>query len=283
MNSQNWWRVLRAFWRTTSERNLDLIAAGIAFYGMLAIFPAVAAVIALWGFVSDPGVIQTQFDLLATFVPEQAMALLEGQIRALVAANDSTLRWTTALSTLAALWMTRAGVGALMRGLNAAYGTRPRDGLMRIGNVILLTLAMIMVALVALAGIVVTPVILAFLPAGGWTAPLLSVSRWVLVIAVVMLGLGLIYRYGPNHKGRRTRWISPGAVFALLVWAVASFGLSAYLTNFGNYNQVYGSIGAVIALLMWFFISAYAILLGAVLNAEIARTRPPGPSPEPRG
>jgi len=268
------WRLLMSIWRASSARHVDLIAAGVAFYAMLAIFPAVAAIIALWGFVSDPGVIRTQLELLRSFVPEQALALLEGQVSDLIAANDSTLGWTTLVSTGAALWSTRAGVSALIRGLNATHGTRPRSGLGSYLAAILLTAALVLVALVALAGIVVTPLVLAFLPQGGWIAPILSVSRWIVVIVVVLFGLGLIYRYGPNHEHARPAWISPGAVFALLIWAAASTGFSVYLANFGNYNQVYGSIGAVIALLMWFFISAYVVLLGAALNAEIARRDP---------
>ena len=263
-------RVLKRVWVATGERNLDLIAAGVAFYAMLAVFPAVAAVIALWGFWSDPVIVENQLDLLRRFIPAEAFLLLRGQVDALVRANSSTLGWTTIISIGAALWATRAGVAALIRGVNTVYGTRPRTGFWHWVAAIAMTFALIAIALTALISVVVVPVALVFLPLGPATGFALSAARWVLVVIVFLTGLGLLYRYGPNVETSRPAWVSPGAVFALVIWAAASVGFSVYLSNFGTYNQIYGSIGAVIALLMWFFISAYAVLLGAVLNAEIS-------------
>jgi len=263
-------RVLKRVWDATTERNLDLVAAGVAFYAMLAIFPAVAAVIALWGFWSDPVIIESQLALMQEFIPPEAYGLLQGQVHALISANSSTLGWTTLISIGAALWATRAGVAALIRGVNTVYGTRPRSGFWQWVAAILMTFALIAIALIALVGVIVVPVVLVFLPLGPATEWALTFARWGLVVIVFLAGLGLIYRYGPNLQDGRPRWVSPGAIVALLIWAMASVGFSVYLTNFGAYNQIYGSIGAVIALLMWFFISAYAVLLGAVLNAEIS-------------
>ena len=259
-----------ALWRQTDDRHLDLIAAGVAFYAMLAVFPAVAAVIALWGFVSDPRVVEEQLGLLQGVIPPEAFALLAGQVRALIATNDSALGLTTALSTGAAIWSARAGVGALLRGLNAIYGIERRGGFLHAVTALGFTGALVAVALLTLASLVGVPVVLAYLPLGAWTELALTLLRWGVALSVMLLGLGVVYRYGPNRP-HRPPWISVGAVVALGLWAVASLGLTLYLRNFGSYNEVYGSIGAVIALLMWFFISAYAVLLGAAVNAQVER------------
>lgn len=265
------WRIAAGVLRAVSARNLDLISAGVAFYAMLAIFPAVAALIALWGFLSDPAVIEAQVATLDGFIPEEAYGVLSRQVSALVQTNTSTLGWATLISTSAALWSTRTGVGALLRGLNAAFGTEPRAGFGHTIWAIVMTVTLICVALFALASIVVAPVALSFFQLGAQTDVALRFVRWSVTILVILGVLGLMYRHGPNHTGPRPAWISAGAILAIVIWAAGSAGFTLYLGNFGNYNEVYGSIGAVIALLMWFFLSAYCVLIGAALNAEISR------------
>ena len=256
-------------------RNLSLISAGVAFYAMLAIFPALAAVIALWGVFSDPALIDDQVTLLRRFIPGDAFTLFEAQVDALINANDSTLGYTTLISLGAALWSTRAGVSALIRGLNAVYSAPHRTGFKRAFAALLLTVCLIAMSLIALSGIVVFPIALALLPLGEFAEDTFETLRWILVTSAVVLGLGLIYRFGPNHQTAylKTGWISPGALVALGIWGAASWAFSLYLANFGKYNEVYGSIGAVVALLMWFYISAWVVLLGATLNCELARRR----------
>lgn len=252
------------------QRNVGLISAGVAFFSILAIFPGLAAVIALFGFLADPGVINEQMTLLREFAPDEAFRLLNSQVGALLSANQSTLGWATLISTAAALWAARAGVAALQRGLNAIYGADNRTTFWQVLSALGLTVALVAVVLVALLAVVVVPVALALIPLGPLSGPTLAVVPWVVALGVLVLGLGLIYRFGPNHGpgGHRHR-VAPGVVLAVVVWAVASMGFSYYLKNFGSYNEVYGSIGAVIALLMWFYIGAYVILLGACLNAEM--------------
>ncbi|TDT73089.1 membrane protein [Litoreibacter halocynthiae] len=254
-------------------RNLSLISAGVAFYAMLAIFPALAALIALWGVFSDPNLIDEQVTLLSSFIPGDAFRLFETQVDVLINANDSTLGYTTLISLMAALWSTRAGVSALIRGLNAVYSAPHRTGIRRTFAALLLTMCLIAMSLIALTGIVVFPIALALLPLGEYAGDMFELLRWVVVISAVVLGLGLIYRFGPNHKTPhlRTSWVSPGALVALVIWGTASWAFSLYLANFGKYNEVYGSIGAVVALLMWFYISAWVVLLGATLNCELSR------------
>ncbi|WP_226782987.1 YihY/virulence factor BrkB family protein [Oceaniglobus trochenteri] len=268
-----WWRAGKSVFRGMDELNLGLIAAGVAFYGMLAIFPAVAAIIALWGVVSDPIIVQNQLDLLQDFMPAQAFDILNSQVQRLISTRSSALGWATIISMLAALWSTRAGVASLIRGLNAIYRVGNRTSFRQVLVALGMTLSLIGVALVALASVVIAPIILLLLPLGPLTELALSAARWVIALAVVLFGLSVIYRFGPNRRNQRPRWFTAGAAVAMLIWAAASYGFSFYLANFGKYNEIYGTLGAVIALLMWFYISAYVVLLGGFLNAELDRAR----------
>jgi len=163
----------------------------------------------------------------------------------------------------------------LIRGLNAVYSAPQRTGAKRAVAALLLTVCLIAMSLVALAGIVIFPLVLAVLPLGEYAEDTFAMWRWVVVIIAVVLGLGLIYRFGPNHQTGylRSSWVSPGALVAIVIWGTASWGFSLYLANFGKYNEVYGSIGAVVALLMWFYISAWVVLFGATLNRELAHRK----------
>lgn len=254
-----------------SETNLDLIAAGVAFYAMLAVFPAAAAVIALFGFFADPGIVEEQMALLRNLVPPEAFVIVDQQVSDLIATQSRTLGWATLLSLFAALWSTRAGVSAMSRGLNAIYGTRPRSGVWQTLNVLMMTLLLVGLVICALAVVVVVPAVLAFLPLGGLEARSLELARLLLMVAVWLIGLRILYQFGPNHASETPKRTWPGSVCALLLWGAASWGFSLYVSNFGSYNRVYGSIGAVVILLMWFFISAYAVLLGAALNRALDR------------
>lgn len=254
-----------------SRRHLGLIAAGVAFYGLLAIFPAITSVVTLWGFFADPELVEQQVEDYRNMIPEDAYDILAAQIHAIASGPKEVLGWASALSILTALWATRAGVAAMIGGLNAVYGVPPRGGLRSQGAAILLTLILIGVSLVALAVVVVVPVVLSYLPLGPFTGFVLELLRWLIGAGVVLLGIGILYRLGPNRQARRSPLLSPGSVLAVVLWGVVSWGFSTYLEDFGRYNEVYGSLGAVIALLMWFYLSALMVLVGALVNAELER------------
>lgn len=273
------WHLLTTVWSTAERSNLGLIAAGVAFFAMFAIFPAIAALIAVFGLVADPGVVEGQLDMMADFIPQEAFGLFKDQIDRLLSTRTETLGWATIVSISLALWSARAGVAALMRGLNAISGARNRGGLRHYAVALLLTACLIGIAVAALLVVVVAPIILAFLPLGTLTTVALQALRWLMALFILMAALGLLYRFGPNERGHRTGWVTPGAAMVVVLWIVASVGFSIYLTNFGSYNEVYGSIGAVIALLMWLYISAYLVLMGAVLNLTLEADRTPDSDP----
>ena len=266
--------LLRRFWAylvgvaEVSDRcQLGLMAAGVAFFGFLAVFPAAAAAIAILGFAYNPALVSEQMVVLDDFLPPAAYHLLEDQVHALVNANSSTLGWTTVLSIAFALWSARAGIGALIQGLNAVHGHPQRVFLEHTLQAVVMTLFLILIALAVVVAGFVVPVLLKVLPLGEASARTLEVVNAAVGLSVVTLGTSLIYRYGPNHATTRPPLVTPGLVLAVVLWIAASRGLMVYLANFGSYNQIYGSIGAVVALMMWFYLGAYAVLLGAALDA----------------
>ncbi len=265
------WRLVANALAMADQANLGLIAAGVAFFAMFAIFPALAAIIAVFGLVADPSIVESQLELMRDVIPTEAFYLFDAQISRLLGARADTLGWATALSTGVALWSARAGVAALMRGLNAIKGEPNRGGIGHYAVALLLTICLVGIAVIALLIVVIAPIVLAFLPLGGVAALALEAIRWSVALFILLAALALLYRFGPNTVDVRTGWVSPGAIVVVVVWIAASVGFSAYLRNFGSYNEVYGSIGAVIALLMWLYISAYLVLLGAVLNVVLHR------------
>ncbi len=265
------WRLLSATWLLAGRKQVSLIAAGVAFFGMFALFPGMAAIIAIFGLVADPFVVTEQLDLMADIIPTDAYDLFSGQIQRLLSAQSRTLGWTTFVSIMLALWSSRAGVAALMGGLNAIAGVAPRNGIWQAVVAFGLTICLVSLAVVALFAVVIAPVVLAFVPLAGATVWLLEGLRWIIALGVLLLALGLLYKYGPAPSGQRGRWFTVGAFVTVVLWIGASAGLSYYLTNFGSYNEVYGSIGAVIGLLLWLYVSAYLILLGAALNTQVHR------------
>ena len=261
------WRFLYGLWARTDRAELGLIAAGVAFFGFLAIFPAIAAVIAIWGFAADPVVLREQIAPLQQFLPGDAYLLLSGQVEALIASNSSTLGLSTLLSLLFALWSARAGVAALIRGLNAIHHLPNRLGMWHQLRAMVLTLVLVVLALSAMLAAVAGPLAIRLLPVGPWQALLLEGANLLLGFLFVTLAIGLIYRLGPN-AAKAPQLVTRGLFIALMLWALVSRGFVLYLANFNTYNQVYGSIGAIAALLMWFYLSAYAVLLGAAYDAE---------------
>lgn len=262
-------RALRHTAHVMQEKNLGLIAAGVAFYSILAVFPGIAATIALWGLVSDPAIVLEEMARFKALLPDQVYALIAGQLIKLATTDGLTLGWASLLSFGFALYTAQNGVSALMQGLNTIYEVPHRQGVWHYLRSFLLTLCLIAVALVAMACIVIVPIVLAFFPLGPLANIGVTVARWLVALAVLLAGFGLVYRLGPNVAGRRPRLITPGSVFAAIFWAAASAGFSIYLANFGRYNEIYGSIGAVIAMLVWLYISVWLVLLGGVMNARL--------------
>ena len=251
---------------------LSLIAAGVAFYGLMAIFPALAALVALFGLVASPVQVEQQLALLGGMLPPQAAEVLLGQVRDLAQTDARALGVGVVGGLLLALWSASAGVRTLMEALNVAYGEEEKRGVLRFyGTALLLTLAAIVGALLSIAAVVALPVVLKFLGLGGLLEGIVAFGRWPVLAALLLAGLAVMYRYGPARSRPRWALASWGALIATGLWIVASALFSFYVTRFGSYNETYGAVGAVVVLLTWFLLSAYAILIGAEIDAEMER------------
>ncbi|MBL9048754.1 MAG: YihY/virulence factor BrkB family protein [Tabrizicola sp.] len=275
---RQFWDFCVAVWLRVGDGHFGLIAAGVAFYAMFAVFPGLGAAVALWGLVADPAVIQGYLTVAERFLPPDARTLVHDQVIGLIAAPKAALQWTTVLSLGIALYSARAGVSALIQGLDVVHRSRPRGWIWGWAVDFLLTVALIGALFVALVTVVVVPLLLSYVQFGTFEAWLTKVLPWGAMFLLVVTCLSILYRFGPNVPGGfRSPWISVGVLVAALTWAGVSIGFSIYLANFNSYNAIYGSIGAVIILMMWLYLSVWAVLLGGAINAELdARLRSPG-------
>ena len=252
-----------------SDDHVSTAAAGVAFYGLLSAFPTIAALIGIAGLVMDPQTIESQLEQVASILPPDAASIVQDQARQ-VAQNGSSATFAAFGGILLALYSASSGMRTLMDSMNIAYDEDEKRGFVRLyATSIALTILLIVGAVIALAATVVLPAVLATIGLGGVFQAVLTYGRWPLLALVMILGLAVIYRYGPSRDDAQWRWITPGSIVATILWIVASVLFSIYVSNFGSYNQTYGSLGGVIILLMWFWITAFVVLLGAELNAEM--------------
>jgi membrane protein len=269
------WSFIVAVSGRMSDGHFGLVAAGVAFFAMFAVFPGIGAAVALWGQIADPTVIQGYLQVAERFLPPEARALVHDQVMGLILAPRTTLQWTTVVSLLVALYSARAGVSALIQGLDVVHRTVPRGWIWGWAVDFTLTAALIGALFVALVTVVVVPILLNFFTLGPFEAWLTRVLPWGAMFLLVLTCLSILYRFGPNVEGGfNSPWISVGVLVATLAWAGVSIGFSVYLSNFNSYNAIYGSIGAVIILMVWLYLSVWAVLLGGAINAELdARMR----------
>ena len=276
-------RQLRQFWTflvavigRVGDGHFGLVAAGVAFYAMFAVFPGLGAAVALWGLVADPGVIRGYLEVAERFLPPEAGQLVHDQVMGLILAPRTALQWTTILSLAIALYSARAGVSALIQGLDVVHRAKPRGWIWGYVVEFIVTAALIGALFVALVTVVVVPILLSYVQLGTFEAWLTKVLPFGAMFVLVLTCLSILYRFGPNVEGGfRSPWITVGVLVAAAAWAGVSIGFSVYLANFNSYNAIYGSIGAVIILMMWLYLSVWAVLLGGAINAELeARMRP---------
>jgi membrane protein len=270
---RGWLDVLKRVKAEVKDDNVSLLAAGVAFYAMLAIFPAIIAVVTIYGLVTnDPGQVQSQLGEFARGLPQGAGDLLVGQLESVTRTSQQSLTIGLVASLAAVLWSASSGMQALIKGLNAAYDEKETRGFVKLrGLSLLLTIGAIVVVILTLALIAVVPAILDDLGLGSAGELAARYGRWPVLALLVAVAIAVLYRYAPDRKNPRWRWVSWGAVLAVALWLVGSAGFSFYVSNFGKYNETYGSVGAVIVLLLWLFLSSFVVLLGAEVDAEIER------------
>ncbi|MDZ3837878.1 MAG: YihY/virulence factor BrkB family protein [Rhodospirillales bacterium] len=260
-------------WRVKDEisgDNISIVAAGVAFYGLLAVFPALAALVMVYGLFADPADVQRQLEPIKDVIPSDAFDILSGQLSAVASKGSQPLGLGLLLTLGLSLWSATSGVKALFSAMNIAYEERESRNFFKLNAVALLfTILGLSFVIIALTVIAAVPAVADLLGVEGWARTGLLLLRWVGLAIFVMAALALLFRYGPSRATARFRWLTPGAVAATVLWIVGSVAFSYYVQNFASYNKTFGSLGAVVVLLMWFYLTAFIICLGAELNAEL--------------
>lgn len=264
------WRDI--LWRAWTEFNADQImnvAAGVAFFGALAMFPGMAAFVSLYGLFGDVGEAQKQLSALAGVMPADSLTFIGKEMARIASSKTSSLSFAFALSLALSIWSANAGVKGLFSGLNVAYEEREKRGFLKLNLISLaFTLLTVLFLTLAMAAMVAAPVAIQRLnldPA----SRLLTLLRWPALLLVVMAGLSLVYRFGPSREHARWRWVTLGSAVAALGWLAVSLLFSWYVGTFAHYDVTYGSLGAIIGFMTWLWLTATVILLGAELNAEV--------------
>ncbi|MCW2316553.1 membrane protein [Rhodoblastus acidophilus] len=267
--ARGWKEIALRVYGNFSEHRILALAAGMTFYSLLAVFPALAALMAIYGLFFDPTTITTHVDQLSGILPGGALEIARSQMTRIASKGTQALGLTFAVSLAVSLWSANSAMKSLFDTLNVIYGEQEKRGFFKLNALSLsFTLGAIVFALAAGAGVVALPV--AFQTFGVPQAgdALLRFGRWPALIVVLALALAAIYRYGPSRRTARWRWVTWGSALAAFLWLVASLLFSWYAGSFGNFNETYGSLGAVIGFMTWLWISATAVLLGAELDAE---------------
>jgi len=269
---RGWKDVLWRAWKQASADNIGILAGGVTYGVLVALFPALAALVAVFGLLADPAVIQQQINSLSGVLPGEAQKLIGAQLQNLTAHSRSTLSIGAVVAFLVALWSASRGMSGLVSALNIAYGEKETRGFFRFNLLALaLTIGAIVGGLVGIGFIAGVPALIGFLhlpPTMRW---LVLILEWPVLIVLMMLALAVLYRFAPDRDAPQWRWISPGAVTATVVWLVGSVLFTVYVSHFGSYDATYGSLGAIIVLLTWLYLSSYVVLFGAEINAEAER------------
>ncbi len=265
-----WIQIIHRVWRESGRDNLSVVSAGCAFYALFAIFPALSGLIALYGLMASPATVEQHFSILDALLPEQAYVMVEEQIHRLATASGQSLGYSLAISLGIAFWSTNLAAQAMFAALNIAYEEEEKRTLLQyyFGASVFAVVG-ILGGLLMLLAIIYVPNWMDFL---GFSEPfeqLVRFARWPFLAVVTLLILALLYRYGPCRRPANWHWVTVGSIFATCVWLLASGGFSLYVANFANYGRIYGSLGAVIILLFWLYLSFYIVLIGAEINAEL--------------
>jgi membrane protein len=262
--------VLVRMWNKQTHLNLGLIAAGIAFYGLLSLFPGITAIVAFAGTFLNPEMLVENSEDIAALLPEAAQTIVLGQLRDVANADSSTLSFAALFSLAIALYSASKAVANFIAGLNVIYEEREtRNFFVVKALTILLTIFLIVGLLVAIIVVAAIPVIAAIFGDYGIIDDAVMFLRWPFLFLMGAFGIAVLYRLGPNRRSAKWRWLTPGAFVACALWVGGSYGFSLYVQSFGSYNETFGALGGVIILLTWLWLSAFIVLLGALLDAEL--------------
>jgi membrane protein len=267
---RGWKDIASRVLREIQDDRIMLVAAGVTFYSLLSLFPAIGAGVSCYALVSDASTIAKHLSLAAGVVPAEVLDMLRDAITRIASKSDNRLTFGFLLGVAVALWSANAGVKAIFDALNIIYDETEQRGLVRLNlESLLFTLCSIAAALLAVSAVVAFPLLTAALGRPTLDQPTLDILRWPVLLVLAIAGLAVLYRYGPSRRPAKWRWISVGSIFAGAAWLAVSSLFSWYLGNFANYDATYGTLGAVIGLMMWMWLSTLVVLVGAEINSEI--------------
>lgn len=268
--AKGWRDILLRIKEKIDRNHLSIIAAGISYFALLAIFPGLAALVSLYGLFSDPMAVEQQLASVKSIIPPEAFGIIENQLHTIAAQSDSNLSFGFIGGLLLTLLSANKGVMTVIEALNIVYEENESRGFIKKNLLSLFyTFIMILVVVVTLIIIVIAPAVLAFLPIPAQLQTLFNFLQWPFLAIMILMLLNFTYCYFPDRERAKWRWITSGSLFAGGLWIVASAIFSYYVSHFGDYNKMYGSVGAVVVLMIWFYISAFIVLLGGQLNAEM--------------
>ena len=269
---RGWWDVLKRTISQIKDDDVSTIAASIAFYALLALFPALIALVSVYGLAADPRDVAEQMRSFTRALPGDARELVTEQLTSITRRSGGGLGVAVAIGIGAALWSAAGGVTALIKGLNKVYDERETRKFFKLrGLALLLTVGGVVVAVVRVGLIAAAPSIAQRVLGSGVAATVVTLARWPLLVVLILVALAVLYRFAPDRDDPKWRWVSPGAIAAAVIWLAASIGFSIYVDLLGSYNETYGSLGAVVVLMLWLYLAAFAVLFGAELNAELER------------
>jgi membrane protein len=252
--------------------NVGLLAAGVAFYAFLSLFPALTALVSIYGLFADPTQVEQQVEAASRVIPEQAQSIVQSQLERIAQSSSGALGVGAIAGILVALWSANKATKGLFRALSLVYGEKEERSFLKLnGQSFLMTLGMVVAALVTIFLIAVFPAVIGALGLGGAAGIVTTLARWPVLIGLVLLAFAALYKVGPDRDSPKWQWASPGALLATGLWLLASIGFAIYAQRFGSYNKMYGVLGAVIVLMLWLFISAYVVLIGGEFNGELER------------
>ena len=267
-----WFEIVRLLYSAIGEHRVVSIAAGVTFFSLLAIFPAIAALVSIYGIFADPANIQAQLSSLSSILPGGAIDVISDQLQRVASGGRTRLGATFTLTLAISLWSANAGMKALFDALNIVYGATESRGLVKLNAISLaFTGGALLVAGLAVGAIIVLPVVLQYVGLEGFIDWIVKIGRWPVLYVLVAVGFAVIYRFGPDRQHVQWHWITWGSAIAALIWIVVSILFSWYAANFGSYNKTYGSLGAVVGFMTWIWISCMTILGGAEIDAAMER------------
>jgi membrane protein len=275
----SWMHILRRTYQRFNDDRLLATAAGVVFFGLLAVFPAVTALVSFYGLFADPSTIGANLQTLSLMLPEGSFQIVQDQIARVLEKGNASLGWTFLFGLALALWSANAGVKAIIDALNVVYEEREKRSFVGLNLLALAFTSGGIAALLLMVGAVVAfPLALNHLSLPPDSRVVVSLARWPLMFALLLIALSVLYRFGPSRVSARWELFGVGTWVAAALWIAGSAALSWYLSNFGDYNATYGSLGAAIGLMTWMWMSATIVLFGAELNAEIEQQRRSGPT-----